>query len=79
LEEQQCFAGSDPNTGMRPDISILPGFVSDQKTILDIMVTCPVSEQPANRAKVKGTAATTAYRTKVRKYGAIALSNQLDF
>jgi hypothetical protein len=44
MEEQQCFAATDPDTGKRPDISILPGYISDKKTILDIMITCPVSE-----------------------------------
>ncbi|KAJ1412131.1 hypothetical protein B484DRAFT_455460, partial [Ochromonadaceae sp. CCMP2298] len=78
MEEEGCFAAAEPDTRKRPDISILPGFISDQKTLLDIAITCPVSTQPA-AAKAKGTAASKTYKAKVSKYGALALSNQLDF
>jgi hypothetical protein len=78
MEEEGCFAAAEPDTRKRPDISILPGFISDQKTLLDIAITCPVSTQPA-AAKAKGTAASRTYKAKVSKYGALALSNQLDF
>jgi hypothetical protein len=31
MEEQQCFAATDPDSGKRPDISILPGYISRRK------------------------------------------------
>ncbi|KAJ1435242.1 hypothetical protein B484DRAFT_446163, partial [Ochromonadaceae sp. CCMP2298] len=78
MKEERCFAAAEPDTRKRPDISILPGFISDQKTLLDIAITRPVSTQPA-AAKAKRTAASKTYKAKVSKYGALALSNQLDF
>jgi len=79
LEERGCFAGTDPITQLRPDISIPEGQLDHKKIILDVTVTCPMHAATKGQALQTGHHAQNAYIAKMNKYNELAEQNNLKF
>jgi len=81
IEEQRCFQENDPDSRRRPDLSLTNAPGHQEKLILDLQITSPVTSVALSKTEAKTSlrAARDAYRTKMTKYSTIASRNNLEF
>jgi len=83
VEERDAFAGADPNTRRRPDITAYNLPSSNQPHVLDVQVTSPVPPNGGaltlEQARAPLRAANKAAEQKRAKYRTLVSANHLGF